>query len=108
MNYLIYIVYIVLGIVVLLSIFQLIIMHPGIINKIKNQKQNNKTYSKEIFELGKKTMNDVKIGKFKKHLLLNDAPIYNSNDALEHYVDFVDNSTIYQKIISVKEKKFHG
>lgn len=74
----------------------------------RGKKQNNKVYSKEISEIGEKTMCAVKAGKVKKQLLSNDASEYDSNNALEQYVAFVDQSTVYKKVMSIKEQKFHG
>lgn len=101
------IVYAVFGVVILLLLIQFIYIIKNASNN-RGKKQNNKVYSKEISELGEKTMCAVKAGKVKKQLLSNDAPEYDSNNALEQYVAFVDQSTVYKKVMSIKEQKFHG
>lgn len=104
------IVYAIFGVVILLLLIQFIyIIRNASNNREKKQNnQNNKVYSKEISELGEKTMCAVKAGKVKKQLLSNDAPEYDSNNALEQYVAFVDQSTVYKKVMSIKEQKFYG
>lgn len=101
------IVYAIFGVVILLLLIQFIYIIRNALNN-RGKKQNNKVYSKEISELGEKTMCAVKAGKVKKQLLSNDAPEYDSNNALEQYVAFVDQSTVYKKVMSIKEQKFHG
>ena len=101
------IVYAVFGVVILLLLIQFIYIIKNASNN-RGKKQNYKVYSKEISELGEKTMCAVKAGKVKKQLLSNDAPEYDSNNALEQYVAFVDQSTVYKKVMSIKEQKFHG
>lgn len=101
------IVYAIFGVVILLLLIQFIYIIRNASNN-RGKKQNNKVYSKEISELGEKTMCAVKAGKVKKQLLSNDAPEYDSNNALEQYVAFVDQSTVYKKVMSIKEQKFHG
>lgn len=100
------IVYVIFGAVILLLLIQFIYIRNA--SNDRGRKQNNKIYSKEISELGEKMMYAVKAGKVKKQLLSNDAPEYDSNNALEQYVAFVDQSTVYKKVMSIKEQRFHG
>lgn len=100
------VVYAIFGVVILLLLIQLTYIRNA--SNDRSKKQNNKVYPKEISELGEKTMRAVKAGKVKKQLLSNDAPEYDSNNALEQYVTFVERSTFYKKVMSIKEQKFHG
>ena len=52
-------------------------------------------------------MEATRSGKIKKQLLLNDSVIYNSNKALNEYIDFVDKSSVFKKIINMKESRFY-
>lgn len=102
-----FIIYAVLGVILLLPLVQFIIYFKALSNKTRKE-ENDKAYSKEIYELGKKTMHAVEAGKVKKQLLSNDAPEYDSSNALEQYVNFVEQSTVFEKVMSIKEVKFHG
>lgn len=103
-----FIVYGIFGVIILLLLVQFIFIYLRNTPNDRSKKLNNKVYSKEISELGEKTMCAVKTGKVKKQLLSNDAPEYDSNNALEQYEAFVDQSTVYKKVMSIKEQKFHG
>lgn len=103
--------YIILCLILLLVLVQFIFLFfnfPLIHNRKNKEKQSDKVYEKEIVELGEKLMFAVKMGKVKKQLLSNDAQQYNSNNALKEYVAFVDQSTIYKKIVSIEDGKFYG
>ncbi|HIZ78911.1 MAG TPA: hypothetical protein IAA17_03910 [Candidatus Lachnoclostridium stercorigallinarum] len=63
------IVYAVFGVVILLLLIQFIYIIKNASNN-RGKKQNNKVYSKEISELGEKTMCAVKAGKVKKYLAM--------------------------------------
>lgn len=114
MNFIIYVLggAIILFVIVSLLFLVQLLFYLNNIFKAKTtkriSKQIDQTYPKEISELGEGTMRAVQHGRLKKHLLSNDAPIYNSNDTANQYIAFVDHSTIYKKVLSVKEIRFHG
>lgn len=108
MNVFLYIVFSLILLTVVMQFIFLFFDFPLTYNKHKRQKRSDKVYEKEVAELGDKLMSAVKMGKVKKQLLSNDAQQYNSNNALKHYVTFVDQSSIYKRIVSIEDGKFYG
>lgn len=50
----------------------------------------------------------VKRGTVKKQLLPNNSPKYDSKSALKCYIKFINESKVYDKIVSIKESAFYG
>lgn len=65
-------------------------------------------YPDNINAFGINAINFIKTGVVKKQLLSNDAPLHNSTKALNHYIDFINRSSMYQYITSIKERKYNG
>lgn len=97
-NYVIYIIYAAIIFGLLIKLFATI---------YKKSDVNFSKYPENINKEGYKVMEATRSGKIKKQLLLNDSVIYNSNKALNEYVDFVDKSSVFKKIINMKESRFY-
>ncbi len=61
-----------------------------------------------IIESGNRVMEALEAGKIKKHLLHNDAPIYNSEDAVKKYLDFISGSELSDYIINIEDDNYYG
>lgn len=104
------VIYIVLFFIILLLLVQFVFLlfKIPLVQSKKKKKQCSDKYGKEIVELAEKVMCAVNTGKVKKQLLPNDSQLYNSNNTLKKYVDFVNRSAIYKKIVSIEDDKFYG
>lgn len=76
--------------------------------KKKSNDFNAKKYPDNILEHSEKTIQAVELGIIKKQLIENDAPLYNSGQALQEYVTFVDNATVYKKLSNLKGSRYNG
>nr|WP_296480330.1 hypothetical protein [uncultured Acetatifactor sp.] len=106
MNLIIYTIFIVL--------IALLIAQVGyVIGKVKKNRKNEddylkSVYSTDVLEHGKKSMQAVRSGEIKKQLIENDAPLYNSARTLQQYSKFIEESTIFKKILVFKESRYNG
>lgn len=100
-SYIIYALYAILFII-LVSRLSMILLGG---NKRKSIDANN--YSEDVLNAGTRTMDATKNGIIKKQLLMNDSNEYNSNNALEEYVIFVEKSVVFRKIASMEESRFY-
>lgn len=103
------IIFCVLGALVALLIAQ--IRYVLIFRRIYKTKLNGfnaQKYPDNILEHSEKTMKAVELGIIKKQLIENDAPLYNSGQALQEYVTFVDTATVYKKISDLKGSRYYG
>lgn len=79
-----------------------------------NRSQKNKVtplrtkYPADVLEHGEKSIQAVINGEIKKQLIENDAPLYNSAQALQQYSEFIKESTIYKKIFILKGSRYNG
>jgi len=65
-------------------------------------------YSSHILEHSEKAMCAVESGRIKKQLIGNSAPLYDSCSAMHQYVNFIDNSAVYKKILNLKGSRYDG
>ena len=100
-SYIIYALYVILFIVLVLRLGMILLRG----NKKKSINVNN--YSEEVLNAGTRAMDAARNGIIKKQLLLNDSDEYNSNNALEEYVVFVEKSSVFRKIANMKESRFY-
>ncbi|MFR7476063.1 hypothetical protein [Frisingicoccus sp.] len=98
------IIYIILGVILLLPLAQIVILVKANIRSKK--KQSNSDYEPSVKQLGKNVMHAVENGTIKKQLLLNDAPEYDSTNALKRYVNFIEKSSIYKQIANIEDTRF--
>lgn len=76
--------------------------------KGNSDNSRRKQYSGHILEHSEKTMCAVESGRIKKQLIENDAPLYDSYNAMHQYANFIDNSVAYKKILSLKGSRYDG
>ena len=102
MNLIIYTIFIVL--------IALLIAQVGyVIGKVKKNRKNEddylkSVYSTDVLEHGEKSMQAVRSGE----IIENDAPLYNSARMLQQYSKFIEESTIFKKILVFKESRYNG
>lgn len=99
------------GVVTILIVRQIITLRSEWLRYKKADDENefdSNRYSDRINEIGKSAMDAIEKGMVKKQLLPNDALKHNSNKVLDEYINFVNNSSVYQYLISAKERKYNG
>lgn len=77
-------------------------------NREKEGNSLKSVYSADVLEHGEKSMQAVISGEIKKQLIENDAPLYNSAEAVLQYSRFIRESTIFQKILAFKGSRYNG
>lgn len=102
------IIYSVLGLLSILLLILIVQICIGVFAKPKKGVGIGKKYTEEVIRQGNRSVQAVKSGDLKKQLLVNDSQPYDSNEALEQYETFVDESPVYKKLLSLEEKRYHG
>lgn len=97
-----------LSAIVAMLVVQVVILLKTVKSKQLSGFSANSRYSSQVNLLGQKSMEAIERGVIKKQLLLNDAPEHSSDEALDKYIDFLHNTSVYKKIIEVGEIKYHG